>query len=132
MMSTYLQAAGGILIAVILALTLKKNSPDLAILLSMAVCIMVAVVGLNYLQPVTDFLKMLEASASLQEGILSVLLKAVGIGLISEVAGLVCSDAGCSAMGKALQIMGTAVILWLSIPVFTGLLELIRQIMGEI
>ena len=118
-MSTYLQAAGGILIAVILALTLKKNSPDLAILLSMAVCIMVAAVGLHYLQPVTDFLKMLEASASLQEGILSVLLKAVGIGLIS-------------AMGKALQIMGTAVILWLSIPVFTGLLELIRQIMGEI
>ena len=131
-MSTYLQAAAGILIAVILALTLKKNSPDLAILLSMAVCIMVAVVGLHYLQPVTDFLKMLEASASLQEGILSVLLKAVGIGLISEVAGLVCSDAGCSAMGKALHIMGTAVILWLSIPVFTGLLELIRQIMGEI
>ena len=120
------------MIAVILALTLKKNSPDLAILLSMAVCIMVAVVGLLYLQPVTDFLKMLEASAYLQEGILSVLLKAVGIGLICEVAGLVCSDAGCSAMGKALQIMGTAVILWLSIPVFTGLLELIRQIMGEI
>lgn len=63
---------------------------------------------------------------------LGILLKAVGIGLVSEIAGLVCTDAGNGSLGKALQMLGSAVILYLSLPIFTAILELIREILREL
>ena len=52
--------------------------------------------------------------------------------MITEMAGMICSDAGNGSLGTALQLLASAVILWLSVPVFTALMNLIRQIMGEI
>ena len=63
---------------------------------------------------------------------LGILLKAVGIGLVSEIAGLVCNDAGNGSLGKTLQMLGSAVILYLSLPIFTAMLELIREILREL
>lgn len=131
-MELYLQAAAAVLLAVVLGLTLGKQGKDLGILLTIAVCCMVAMIALRYLEPVMDLLRSLEKSAQLQGGMLEILLKAVGIGLVSEIAGMICSDAGNGSMGKVLQILGSAVILWLSVPVFTALMELLRQIMGEL
>lgn len=127
-----MRAAGAVLIAVVLGLSLGNQSRELGVLLTIAVCCMVVVTALNYLEPVVDFLKQLEALCQTSDGWLSILLKAVGIGLIAEVAALVCGDAGNGSLGKTLQILGSAVILWMSIPVFTSLMELIQQILGEL
>ena len=79
-----------------------------------------------------DFLRELEALGDLQGDVLGILLKAVGIGLVSEIAGMVCSDAGNGSLGKTLQMLGSAAILYLSLPVFSALLELVREILREI
>ena len=68
----------------------------------------------------------------LDSGTLRILLKAVGIGLVSEIAALVCADAGNSSLGKTVQLLGSAVILWLSLPLFTMLIELLQRIMGAL
>jgi hypothetical protein len=52
--------------------------------------------------------------------------------LIGELAGLICSDAGNAALAKSIQILTTAVILWLSIPLFESLLDLVQAILGEL
>ena len=77
-----------------------------------------------------DFLRQLESLGNLNSQMVQILFKVVGIGLVSEIAAMICSDAGNASLGKSLQILGSAVILWLSIPVFQTLLELIRQIIG--
>jgi hypothetical protein len=41
-------------------------------------------------------------------------------------------DAGNSAMGKAIQISAVFVILWLSIPLLNGMLELVRELLGGV
>ena len=84
------------------------------------------------LEPVLDFLRELETLGDLQGDMLGILLKAVGIGLVSEIAGLVCTDAGNGSLGKTLQMLGSAVILYLSLPIFTAMLELIREILREL
>ena len=131
-MERFLQVTAGVLLTVVLGIALGKGSKDITLVLSMVVCCMVLTAAFAYLEPVIDFLKELQTLGQLDSTLSGVVLKAVGIGLIAEIAILICSDSGNAALGKALQIMGTAVILWLSIPVFTGLFELIRQIMGEI
>lgn len=131
-MDLFFQAAAGILIAAILGLILGKQGKEFTVVLTVAVCCMVVLLCITFLEPVLDLLCQLEALGNLNGEMVRILFKVVGIGLVSEIAGMVCTDAGNGSLGKALQMLGTAVILWLSIPVFQALLDLIQEILGEL
>lgn len=131
-MELFWKAAAAVLIAVVLGLALGKQEKDISVLLTMAVCCMCGMIMISYLEPLLDFLRELEALGDLQGDILGILLKAVGIGLVAEIAGMVCTDAGNGSLGKTLQMLGSAVILYLSIPIFNAFLKLIQEILGEI
>lgn len=131
-MELFWKAAAAALIAVVLGLALGKQGKDFSILLIVAVCAMTAVIVLTYLEPMLDFLRELESLGDLQGDMLGILLKAVGIGLVAEIAGMICSDAGNASLGKTLQMLGSAAILYLSIPIFNAFLKLIQEILGEL
>lgn len=120
------------LVTVVLGLTVSKQEKDITVLLTMAACCMAGAAAVSYLEPVMDLLWELEALGQLQGGMLGILLKAVGITLVAEIAGMVCADAGNGTLAKTLQMLGSAVILYLSIPVFQAFLTLIREILGEL
>ena len=101
-------------------------------LLIICVCSMVVVGALSYLKPVLAFARRLIHTGQLNNELLSVLLKAVGIGLVSQIAGLICSDAGNQSLGKALQMITTAVILCISLPLLEEILSLLETVLGEI
>lgn len=129
-MDLFLRSCGAVLVAVVLVITLGKK--DISLVLTMMVCCLVAGVAFYYLDPVLELIHQIEQDGNLNGQMIGVLLKAVGIGLITEIAVLVCNDSGNASMGKSLQILGSCVILWLSIPLFTSLLEIIQQILGEL
>lgn len=131
-MELYLRACAAVLLAVILILTLGSRGKEVGTLLAIGVCAMAAIAALRYLEPVTQLLKELEKAGGLNSSMLSILLKVVGIGVVSEIAALICTDSGNSSLGKTLQMLGSAVILWLSIPLFTMLMELLQRILGEL
>lgn len=131
-MTAFLQVVGGGLVAVVLGLALRQQGKDIALLLSVAMCCMVLVAAISYLKPVIEFVQQLQDFGNLDSDLMRILLKAVGIGLIAEIASLICSDAGNSALGKAIQMMASAVIIWLAIPLMKTLLDLVQQIMGEV
>ena len=131
-MEGFLQAFAAVLLAVILGLVLAIQSKDWAVLLTTGVSCMVLAVGAVYLQPVLDFVRELQTLSGLDPQMLTVVLKAVGIGLISEIAALICLDAGNAALGKGIQILASLTVLWLSLPLMRALLELVQKILGEI
>ncbi len=131
-MELFWKGAAAVLLAVILGLALGRQEKDIAALLTIAVCCMVAALAVAYLEPVLDLLWELEAVGALQEGLLSILLKAVGIALTAEIAGTVCADAGNASLGKVLHLLSAAAILYLSIPIFQALLALIQEILGTL
>lgn len=131
-MDIFLKAIAGILVTVILTLTLSKHGADISLLLVIAVCCMVIAGTLSYFQPVLAFARRLIEIGNLNIELLDVVVRVVGIGMISQVAVLICSDSGNQALGKALQIMTIAVILCLSIPVLEQMLSLIETVMGEV
>lgn len=130
-MSLFFQTCGLILLAVILILMLQ-GSREMGTALSVAACAMAAMIAMSYLSPVLDFLESLESLGNLDGNLIEILLKAAGIGILTEIAALVCSDAGNASLGKAVQLLGTAAILWLSIPLFSALTELLQSILGEL
>ena len=126
-MALYLKCAGAALVGVVLVLTLGRK--EMGMVLSAAVCAMIALAAAEYLEPVLDLLGRLEELGRLDGAMIAVLLKCVGIGLITEIAGMVCTDSGNGSLAKALQLLGTAAALWLAVPLFDGLLTLIQEIL---
>ena len=131
-MDTIIKAIGATLIAVILGLVLSKHGKDFTLLLTITVCTAVAAAAIIHLSPVLDFIQRLEQLGNLDIEIIGILLKCVGISVVSEIAALICSDAGQAAMGKGLQLLGTAVVLCLSVPIFNSLIDLVEDILQAI
>jgi len=130
-MDVFLRVTAGIMIATILCVVLSKRGTDISILMTITVCCMVVSAAFSYFTPVLDFLKKLSEVGRLDWKLLNVLMKATGIGLISQIAGFVCTDAGNQSLAKALQIMTTAVIFCISLPVLEEMLSLIELVLGE-
>ncbi len=131
-MDIFLKATAGVLITVVISLVLSKQGKDFSTMLIISVCAMVAVGAFSYLQKILQFVEMLDSVGNLNSEFISIMLKAVGIGLLSEITVLICSDSGHSALGKVIQMLSTAVILWLCIPLFTELLELTKNLLGNV
>ncbi len=132
MTELYWKAAAGVLVALILILTLGKQEKDLALLLGMLVCVMTGMTALRILDPVLEFLYRLQDLSRMSGPVLKALLKITGIGLVTELTGALCQDSGSAGLARGMQLLGAAVILSLSLPVFETLLDVIRQILGEL
>lgn len=130
-MESIFKVIGIAMTTIVLYLFLEKQNKDFAVLLSLAACCAVSVLALNYLDTVLAFLGDLKAVGNLNDSFLRVLFKSVGIGLIAEIAALICADAGNAALGKTIQIAAIGVILCTALPLLSELLELMNQILGE-
>lgn len=131
-MTAFLQAVAGALVAVILCGVLARQGKDMTVLLGLAVCGMILVAAIAYLEPVVEFLRSLQETAGLDDGMFQVILKSVGIGMTAQIASMICADSGNGAIGKAVETLAAAVILWLSLPMMTALLELVQQMVGKV
>ncbi len=120
------------LISMVLYLILAKKDKDIASVLTVAACCLLLIGALTYLEPVTSFLEQLQDLGQFDSAFVEILMKAAGIGLLTEITSTLCSDLGNSALGKTLQIAASAVILWLALPLFTQLLSLVNDIMENI
>lgn len=120
-----------ILIGLILSLVIGRQSRDLSLMLTLSVCVMVCIGALEFLEPVTELLRELRRLGELDGESVGILLKAAGIGIVSELAGLLCADAGEGALGKVLQILSNAVILWLSLPLLRQILTTIGEVLAQ-
>ena len=128
-MDIFLKATAGILITVILSLTISKHTKDFSTLIVLTVCCMVAAIAISQLKPVISFVLKLQAMCSLNEVFLELLLKAVGIGLLAELAELICTDSGNTALGKVLKLTAAAIILVMALPLFESLIDLVEDIL---
>lgn len=128
-MDIFLKITAGVFVSLIVCLVLAKQNKDMGTLVSIGVCCMVAVVALTYFQPVVEFLGKLQQMTGVDINLFRILIKAVGIALVGEIASMVCADAGQGAMGKVMQILASFTVLWLSLPLFTKLVELIENVL---
>lgn len=131
-MDIFVKAAAGILLTVVMCLILSRIGKDYAVVLVICVCCMIAATSIGFLQDVMAFVKKLQSTGDLNEELIGILFKTVGIGLLSEITSMICADAGNAALGKAIQTLSAAISLWLCIPLFSRLLELVEGVLGTV
>lgn len=131
-MDVFFRCTAAALVTAVLTMTIRPHSQQIALVLAMVACCMIAWSAVKLLSPVVRFLQQVKLSAQLDDTFVSMLLKIVGIGLLGEICASVCADSGNSAIARCMQLLAVSVILYLSLPLFSSLLELIERILGEL
>ena len=117
-METAAKIAAVCLLGALLTALLKKTSPDTALLLALAVCVVVLTALARGLEDVTSFLRELLDWGGLAVELFVPLLKTVAIALISRVGGALCRDSGEGAMASLVEIAGAFAAILVSLPLF--------------
>lgn len=125
-MDMFLQASALVLLGLILCQTLEKN---FSVLLCLGISVMILVAGISFFRPVVAFLEELQSLCNLRSDMLLILLKVTFVCVITEIAALLCVDSGNASLAQSLKLLSSTVVLWLSIPVFRALLDLLQRIL---
>lgn len=128
-MNEFLKAACIALISVILCQILVKENKDISTLLSVVICALVAITAIQYIHPIIDFFRKLKTIGKFDGQLFDTVIKSVGIGILSEITCMICTDAGNGALAKTLHIMATAVIIWISLPLLNTFMQMIENIL---
>lgn len=128
-MDGMMKATAGALLVAMLGIILQRQGKEYTLVLVLAVSVMGACLALTYIKPVISFLEQLCDLGNLDGEVLKILLKAVGVGLIGEIAGSICADSGNASLGKMLQLLSAAVILWLALPILQQVMDLIGDVL---
>lgn len=131
-MDQVFKICAAVLIVCVISLVIEKKEKELTIVLTICTCCCVCLFVVSFLQPVIDFIQSLQNIAAVDYQSLRIVFKVVGIGLVAEISSLICQDAGKSALAKVVQVSATVLILWVSLPLFTKLIELVSKIIGGI
>lgn len=131
-MDIFLKVTSCVLVAIFLCFTLSKHGKDYAGLLSLAVCTMAFIAAGTYLKPIVSFFAKLIELGELSTDMLSLLLKMAGIGFISQIACMVCADAGNKVLEKTLQTLSVLTILWLTIPILEEMLQMMETLLEKV
>ena len=114
-----------IVIAVILALSLKSKSPEMSSLVSVAICLVVIVLCIGRIGTIVDTIKRISEHINIDSTYLVVLLKLIGIAYVCEFASGISKDAGYSAVASQIELLGKLTMLMVSLPVLMQVIETI-------
>ena len=113
----------------LLAVLLHRSGGELALLLSLAVCGVAAMVLMEPLEELRDFWEDAAAWGELPVELFTPLIKTVGIALLSRTGSDLCRDAGEGAIASVLETAGAVAAIAVSLPLFRAAWELLRALL---
>ena len=117
-------------VGAILALVLKKPSPEQALLLVLCAAVAGLALLADGLGELVSFLRELGERSGVSETLFVPLYKTVGIGLVVKVGGNLCRDAGGTALASVVETAGAVCALLAAMPLLRAVLELLMELMG--
>lgn len=117
------------LIALVIAIILKQYRPEYAIYVSIIAGVLILVLAMEKFSGIINLLKSISDKTYINKQFLGILLKITGIAIITEFAVSICADAGEKAIASKIEIGSKVIIVAMSIPIISSLLELIIEIL---
>lgn len=117
------------LIALIIVILLKQYKPEFAIYVSILTGVLILVLVMDKLTGIIDLINSIASKASINTKFIALLIKITGIAFLSEFAVSICKDSGESAIASKIELGSKIIIISMSIPIITSLLELILKIL---
>lgn len=128
MMGTMIRLAAVGVTAVTLSAVLKRNTPELALLLALAAGLWIFASVAGGLRAVTALMAELAGQAGLSEVLLEPVIKTVVLSLVTKITVEICRSAGEGGAAAFVETAGTVLALLAALP----LVRAVAQLMGEL
>ena len=118
-----------IIIAIILALSLKTRNPEISGIISVGLCLTIITICVDRLITIITRISSLSDNVNIDKTYILILLKLIGIAYICEFASGISKDAGYSAVASQIELFGKLTMLMVSLPVLEQVIGLIISMM---
>ena len=117
------------LIGVIILIIIREYKPELTIYVSIIAGAIILSLVMDKLFSIVNLLTSLNSKAGMNAPYLDIILKITGIAILSEFTVSVCKDLGEGAIATKVDFASKIIIICISIPIISALLELIIKIL---
>ena len=117
------------LIAVIIVIILKQYKPEFTVYISICAGAIILGLVMTRISGIIQLLTELSNKVSDTNGFLTVLIKITGIAFLTEFAVSICKDSSESAIASKVDLGGKIIIISMSIPIISALLETIVHVL---
>lgn len=124
-----IQIIGIGLCALIISIILKSYRPEFSIYISIITGAIILLLVANKISAIINLLINISNKTSISNSFIKLLIKITGIAILTEYAVSICKDSGESAIASKIDIGGKVIIISMSIPIISSLLETIVNIL---
>lgn len=117
------------LIALIIIILLRQYKPEFAFYVSIIAGVLILILVMDKLTGIFDLIKSIANKTSINTSFINLLIKITGIAFLSEFAVSLCKDSGESAIASKIEFGSRVIIISMSIPIISSLLELVIKIL---
>lgn len=116
------------LVATFIIVLLKQYKSEFALLASVVTCGVIIYFSLSKLEIVIDLIQDLIQRTGIDKDFFEILLKITGIAYLIDFGSNVCKDVGESAIASKVEFAGKIIIVTMSLPILTTLLETVVEV----
>ena len=117
------------LTALIVIIILKQYRPEFAVYISIIAGVFILLLSLSQFSGVINLLRDLSSKANINSVFLGIILKITGIAILTEFAVSISQDSGESSIANKVDIGGKVIIITISLPIISSLLETILKVL---
>lgn len=128
-MSEVIKIIGIGMISLIIIIIIKQYRPEFAVYISIIAGILILAISLQKMGEIVSLIKSISDKAGINGEFLKIILKITGIAILAEFAVSVCKDSGESAIASKIEMGSKVIIISMSIPIISSLLELMLNIL---
>jgi stage III sporulation protein AD len=123
-----IQIVGLGLIGAILAVILRQQKPELALMLSIGVGVLLFLTVIGQISAVFNILRDLAAQANISMVYVGTILKIVGIAYIADFGAQICRDSGESALASKIEFAAKILVLVMAVPIIIAVLQALLKL----
>lgn len=127
-MEAMIKLAGVAVTAVVFSGVLRKNTPELALLLTVAAGVWMLALVADGLGAAVELMEELAGQAGVSEVLLEPVVKTVALSILTKLTAEICRAAGESGVAAFVETAGTVLALAVALP----LVRAVAQLMGEL
>ena len=120
---------GVALISLIIIIVIRQYKPEFTVYISLITGVIILFLVMDRLRRIIDLIQSLANKASINSEFILLLIKMTGIAFLTEFAVNICKDSGESAIASKIELGSKIIIISMSIPIISKLLEVIIKIL---
>lgn len=116
------------IVAAAISAVLKRFHGEFGLFVSIAASLLILFAVLNSLEPLSSLINELTEQAGTESAYIAILMKALAVCFITQLAADSCRDSGEGAIASRIEFAGKIAVMLVAVPLFEGILGIVKEL----